>query len=88
MSKTITRIAFSVLISLLVIGGIYTTVLGAPLGINKAGTHVVSGAMVNLDHFRLSVADQSSFGAYDSLSPQQDGDRGCGDDRQTSSPSD
>ncbi|MFT3890649.1 MAG: hypothetical protein QM730_03370 [Anaerolineales bacterium] len=87
MSKTITRITFSVLISLLIIGGIYTTVLGAPLGIHKAGTHVVSGAMANLDHFRLSVADQSTFGAYDSLSPQQEGGHGCGDN-QTSSPSD
>ena len=88
MSKSVTRIVLSVLISLLVIAGISITVLGAPLGADKAGSHLVSGAMVNLDHFRLSATDQSGFGANDSLSPQQEGGHGCGDDRQTSSSDD
>jgi hypothetical protein len=88
MSKSVTRIVFSVLISLLIIAGISTTVLGAPLGADKAGSHVVSGAMVNLDHFRLSTADQSNFGALDSISTHQDGGHGCGADSQTSSSDD
>lgn len=54
MSKLTTRIALSVLISLLVIAGIYTTVFGAsPDALEtRAGSHLVSGAKVNLDHYR------------------------------------
>jgi hypothetical protein len=54
MSKLTTRIALSVLISLVVIAGIYTTVFGAPSNASdtRAGSHLVSGAKVNLDHYR------------------------------------
>jgi len=88
MSKSVTRIVFSILISLLVIAAVYTSVLGAPLGADKTGSHLVSGAMVNLDHFRLSATDQSSFGALDSISTHQDGGHGCGADHQNYSPED
>jgi len=88
MSKLVTRIVFSVLISLLIIAGIYTTVFGASLGTDKAGSHQVSGVMVNLDHFRLSATGQSNFGSLDSLSTHQEGGHGCGADKQTSSPDD
>lgn len=88
MSRSITRIVFSVLISLLVIAAVYTSVLGAPLGADRAGVHLVSGAKVNLDHYRLAVADQSSAGTYDTLSTHLDGGHGCGTDHQTSSPDD
>jgi hypothetical protein len=87
MSKSVIRIAFSILISILVIAGVYTSVLGAPLGANQAGSHLVSGAMVNLDHYRLSAPDPS-FGAFDGLSTHQEGGHGCGADKQTSSPDD
>jgi hypothetical protein len=54
MSKLSTRIALSVLISLVVIAGIYTTVFGASSAASEkmAGSHLVSGAKVNLDHYR------------------------------------
>ena len=54
MSKLTTRIALSVLISLVVIAGIYTTVFGASSHVleSRAGNHLVSGAKVNLDHYR------------------------------------
>ena len=54
MSKLTTRIALSVLISLVVIAGIYTTVFGASSNASEkmAGSHLVSGAKVNLDHYR------------------------------------
>jgi len=54
MSKLPTRIALSVLISLFVIAGIYTTVFGASANASdtRAGSHLVSGAKVNLDHYR------------------------------------
>ena len=54
MSKLTTRIVLSVLISLVVIAGIYTTVFGASSNApeNRAGSHLVSGAKVNLDHYR------------------------------------
>ena len=54
MSKLTTRIALSILISVVVIAGIYTTVFGASSNApeNRAGSHLVSGAKVNLDHYR------------------------------------
>lgn len=53
MSK-VTRIVLASLVTLAVIVGIYTSVEGASLSAqqDKAGAHPVSGAMVNLDHFR------------------------------------
>jgi hypothetical protein len=56
MSKSVTRIVLSALISLGVIVGIYTSVKGASLGgvSNRTGTHLVSGAKVNLNHYRLT----------------------------------
>ena len=54
MSKLTTRVALSILISLVVIAGIYTTVFGASSNVleSRAGSHLVSGAKVNLDHYR------------------------------------
>ena len=55
MSKPATRVALSVLISLGVIAGIYTSVLGASPNLeNRAGSHLVSGENVNLDHYRAA----------------------------------
>ncbi len=84
MSRPITRIVFSVLISLGVIVGIYTSVLGASPGSTRTGSHLVSGAMVNLDHYRLAKVDQGNFASYDSLSTHKEGGHGCGADQQTS----
>ena len=54
MSKLTTRIALSILISVVVIAGFYTTVFGASSNASdtRAGSHLVSGAKVNLDHYR------------------------------------
>jgi hypothetical protein len=52
MSKLTTRVALSVLISLVVIAGLYTTVFSASQKQERAGIHLVSGAKVNLDHYR------------------------------------
>jgi hypothetical protein len=52
MSK-VSRLGLAVLVSLGVIIGIYTSAAGATITRQeKAGTHQVSGTMVNLDHFR------------------------------------
>jgi hypothetical protein len=58
MSKLTTRFALSILISLVVIAGIYTTVFGASSNVSetRAGSHLVSGAKVNLDHYREAAA--------------------------------
>jgi hypothetical protein len=47
-------IALSVLIGLAVMAAIYTTVFGASAGTaaHQAGSHLVSGAKVSLDHYR------------------------------------
>jgi len=84
MSRTVARIVFSVLISLGVIVGVYTSVLGASPGANKAGAHLVSGSKVNLDHYRLAIVDQGSFASFDSLSTHKEGGHGCGADQQSS----
>ena len=58
MSKLTNRIVLSTLISLMVIAGIYTTVFGASSGASEkmTGSHLVSGAKVNLDHYREADA--------------------------------
>ncbi len=66
MSKLTTRVALSVLIALFIIAGIYTTVFGASSHVmeSRAGSHLVSGERVNLDHYREAAAPallQSNF---------------------------
>jgi hypothetical protein len=62
----VTRIGLATLLSLVVVIGIYTSVAGASLsgGQERAGSHLVSGAMVNLDHYRASASKAE-------LAPQQ-----------------
>lgn len=84
MSKPVTRIVISVLLSLLVIAVVYTSVLGASSAANKTGTHLVSGAKVNLDHYRLASVDQGSSASFDSLTTQKEGGHGCGSDQASS----
>lgn len=89
MSKLTTRVVLSVLISFGVIVGIYTTVLGASPWGNKAGTHLVSGAKVNLDHYRSSEVLQGGADAHsDFLAPGGPGSgHGCESESQVN-PSD
>jgi hypothetical protein len=77
MSRT-TRIVLAVLVSLGVIIGIFTSVEGASLTAlqDKAGAHLVSGSMVNLDHYRaaqpeLMQAPVEKQGGHDCESDMQ-----------------
>jgi len=62
-SKPVIRVAFFLLISLLLIAATYMTVQGAHLKteINRAQAHVVSGLQTNFNHDRLSSAELQSL---------------------------
>lgn len=64
MSKPGTRVVLAVLISLAVIVGIYTSVQGAASETVRSGTHLVSGAKVNLDHYREAEAAPAPLQEY------------------------
>lgn len=58
MSKPAARIVLSVVISLAVVAGIYTSVQGAlAVEVNSARSHLVSGALTNLNHDRRTAAE-------------------------------
>jgi hypothetical protein len=78
----VNRIVLAALLSLAVIIGIYTSVEGASFSAqnDKLGAHPVSGAMVNLDHFR--VADPAAAPMQSEF--QSDKGHGCESDLQTS----
>lgn len=85
MSKSSIRIVFAVLLSLIVVAVISTSVLG--LGSARVGSHLVSGARVNLDHYRVAVVDQSATGVFDNFTSYQDHVHGC-EGQQSNSPDD
>ena len=78
-----TRIALAVLLSLVVIIGIFTTVQGATLSArqDRAGSHVVSGAQVDLNHYRES-ASSPTLSEYQAP-PAQAGNHECEHETQT-----
>ncbi|HXG24056.1 MAG TPA: hypothetical protein VNJ09_05820 [Chthonomonadales bacterium] len=78
-SKPVTRIALSVLISLGIIAGIYTSVQGSLLeaGVNAANVHVVNGLMTNLNHDRRSASELEKIEMQENLYSQPGG-RGHG----------
>ena len=84
MSKLTTRIALSIVISLVVIAGIYTTVFSASANAaeTRAGSHLVSGAKVNLDHYR--EANPAPVPAPASEFMRSNGYGGCEHENQTS----
>jgi hypothetical protein len=84
MSKLSNRVALSVLISLMMIAGIYFTVFGAPAEApeTRAGTHLVSGSKVNLDHYRS--ADPAPAAPLQSEYQGGKGGGGCEHEMQTS----
>jgi len=64
MSKLTVRVFLSVLISLGVIFAIYTSVQGAAAAVGgTSSSHLVSGAMVNLNHDRLTVSELEMYNA-------------------------
>jgi len=65
MSRLSKRVILSVLISLGVIFAVFTSVQGASPNVaeSKVGTHLVSGAMVNLNHDRFTVSELEAYNA-------------------------
>jgi hypothetical protein len=65
MSRLNKRVILSVLISLGVILAIFTSVQGASpeAAASKTGTHLVSGAQVNLNHDRFTSAELDAYNA-------------------------
>lgn len=84
MSKLSNRVALSVLISLLLLAGVYFTVFGASAEASetKAGTHLVSGAKVNLDHYRS--ADPAPAPLQSEFQPSKGEGHGCESEMRTS----
>lgn len=81
MSRLTVRVVLSVLISLGVIFAIYTSVQGAAAVVSgsKAGSHVVNGAMVNLNHDRLNTAELDAYNSQlDSYNDSLKGNGGGG----------
>jgi len=78
----VTRIALATLLSLVVVIGIYTSVAGASLsaGQDRVGSHLVSGAMVNLDHYR-AAAPQPELAPMQNEGPKS---HGCHSENYTS----
>lgn len=78
----VNRIVIAALVSLGIIVGVFTSVEGASLVTSRdlLGSHTVSGAMVNLDHFRsvqpASVEMDQEF--------QSGKGHGCDSEQQTS----
>ena len=72
MSKRMKRIAFSALITLIVVAGIYTSVLGASLraGTTRGGLHVTGGLMLDVSHSRTRAISLNEYYA-DTARPAQ-----------------
>ena len=87
MSKPFTKVAFAVVLALILIVAVYTSVQGAWLdaGARAGQSHVDAGLNANLSHSRSAGAQLSSFetqlDAY-----KQDGGHGC--ESEHSNPSD
>ena len=65
MSRLSKRVILSALISFGVILAVFTSVQGASPNVaeSKLGTHLVSGAMVNLNHDRFTVSELEAYNA-------------------------
>jgi len=78
MSKRINRFALAVLISLAVVAGIYTTVLGASLraGAMGGGPHVTAGLLPDYSHQRSGITLNDYFSDFQAPAHHQgcDGD--------------
>jgi hypothetical protein len=63
MSKPVARIVFSVLISLAIVAGIYTTVYGAAFhaGASSGRIQVTAGLMPDLSHYRIQASTASGY---------------------------
>jgi hypothetical protein len=83
MSKPFTKVAFAVLITLILIVGIYTSVQGAFLsaGTRVGQSHVDAGLSADLSHSRSSGAQMSGFETQLDAYTQDGGGHGCESER-------
>ena len=86
MSKRMNRFALAVLISLIVVAGVYTTVLGASShGTSYGSVHVTAGLLPDYSHARTSAISLNAY--YSDLQrPAQFHD--CGDGNSAFDPND
>lgn len=86
MSKRINRVALALLISLIVVVGVYTTVLGAPShGMRYGGVHMTAGLLPDYSHARTGAISLNAY--YSDLQrPAQFHD--CGDGNSAFDPND
>lgn len=86
MPKFSTRTTLAVLIVLGVVFAIFATVQAASASNSKAGSHLVSGAMANLNHDRLTVSEleayQAPLDSYNGDFKDGGGRGGCESERQ------
>ena len=77
MSKRMKRVALSVLISLAVLAGLYTTVLGASLnaGASRGGLRTTAGLVLDQSHQRSQAISLNEY--YADLEGSEDG-HDCG----------
>ena len=61
MSKRMKRFSFSVLISLAVLAGVYTSVLGASLGVSRGAVRTTAGLMLDLSHSRSQAISLNEY---------------------------
>ena len=87
MSKRMKRIVLSVLISLAVLAGLYTSVLGASLnaGSSRGGLRVNAGLVLDVSHQRTQAISLNEYYA-DTAMPAQFHD--CGDGESALDPND
>lgn len=78
MSKRIKRVSLAVLISLAVLAGVYTTVLGAALGTSRGAVRTNAGLMVDLSRPRSQAVSLNEY-YVDMERPSQFHDCGGGD---------
>ena len=87
MSKRMKRFAFSILISLAVVAGVYFSVLGASLhaGTSRGGVRLNAGLVTDLSHSRSSIISLNEYYA-DTQRPAQYHD--CSDGNSALDPND
>jgi len=87
MSKRMNRIALSVLITLAVVAGVYTSVLGAALrvGTTRGSVHTTAGLMLDVSHSRTGAISLNEYYA-DTVRPTKFHD--CSDGESALDPND
>ena len=78
MSKRMKRVSLAVLISLAVLAGVYSTVLGAALGTSRGAVRTNAGLMVDLSRPRSQAVSLNEY-YVDMERPSQFHDCGGGD---------